>query len=396
MINNKGTFVFILPGVNRGHPNGGGNIIYQISTMLKKDGNLVYIVYMNSPSAYLYSKFRDDTLIRNSIVARILMKFRYNKKISGINILFFLKHIYNVLSIAFRKKGYDYSILTEIPEISLSRPSEVSLGADIFIFASSWQTAYFVNDYIQNVNRNAHGYYLIQNFEDDPHFSGHLSLYARNSYAFHNLSKIVINSQLIERFRTEEPKFLKIGVNEKLYFLKKPIELKNSLIVLFSLQSQAYKGAGFGLEAIRILKETNESCEIYAFGNIDRYQLNSYVHYFLKPTDDELSDLYNLSSVFVFPSIIEGMPAPPLEAMLCGNAVVVTDNPGAREYIVNGVNGIIVPPKDPSAIAKAVSILISNSTLRQRIANNGRKTAMSYSYDAMYTNFKEIIDHPNS
>ena len=97
-----------------------------------------------------------------------------------------------------------------------------------------------------------------------------------------------------------------------------------------------------------------------------------------------------MSSIFILPSIVEGMPAPPLEAMRCGNAVVVTDNGGSNQYIINGKNGIVVPNKDSLAIARKVKILISDNEKRVELAKSGYETASSYSYDAMYREFKQF------
>ena len=53
---------------------------------------------------------------------------------------------------------------------------------------------------------------------------------------------------------------------------------------------------------------------------------------------------------------VEGMPLPPLEAMACGCAVVVTDNGGINEYIKDGVNGLICPIRDSDCLALKLDI----------------------------------------
>jgi glycosyltransferase involved in cell wall biosynthesis len=51
--------------------------------------------------------------------------------------------------------------------------------------------------------------------------------------------------------------------------------------------------------------------------------------------------------------------------MACGLAPVVTDIPGNREWIENGVNGFLFPPKNPTALAEKVIQLVEDENLRQ-------------------------------
>lgn len=64
------------------------------------------------------------------------------------------------------------------------------------------------------------------------------------------------------------------------------------------------------------------------------------------------------SSVFVLPSYREGVPRSTQEAMAMGRPVITTDVPGCRETVIDGVNGIIVPPRDAVALAGAMEKLI--------------------------------------
>lgn len=61
-------------------------------------------------------------------------------------------------------------------------------------------------------------------------------------------------------------------------------------------------------------------------------------------------------SVFVLPSYYrEGTPRSALEAMATGRAVITADSPGSRETVREGENGFLVPPRDPQALARAMS-----------------------------------------
>lgn len=77
---------------------------------------------------------------------------------------------------------------------------------------------------------------------------------------------------------------------------------------------------------------------------------------------------YQKASVFVLPSYYrEGLPRTLLEAMACGRAIVTTDWPGCRVPVEDGVNGYMVPIKDPDTLADRLEVLARNGELRERM-----------------------------
>ncbi len=81
--------------------------------------------------------------------------------------------------------------------------------------------------------------------------------------------------------------------------------------------------------------------------------------------------LYSLD-VFVLPSIREGQPIALLEAMATGTPIVATDIEGVNETIVDGITGILVPPKNPSALAEAIVCLLKDKKKAQEMGQAGR------------------------
>ena len=60
-----------------------------------------------------------------------------------------------------------------------------------------------------------------------------------------------------------------------------------------------------------------------------------------------------------------------------GKPIVTTDFPGCREVVEHGVNGLLVPPRDTVALARAVEKLLESLELRTRFADAGRRKAVS-------------------
>ena len=80
-------------------------------------------------------------------------------------------------------------------------------------------------------------------------------------------------------------------------------------------------------------------------------------------------DLLNGSALLVIPSTTEGISRVAMEAMAMGKPVIGTDIPGNRELIEDGRNGILVPKKDPQAIAGAIDRLVSDRELYDSLSN---------------------------
>ena len=84
---------------------------------------------------------------------------------------------------------------------------------------------------------------------------------------------------------------------------------------------------------------------------------------------DRVVDLYRRAAVVVTPSVVssdgrrEGIPTVLLEAMACGVPVVASDLTGIPELVEHGVTGLLTPPGDPAAIARAVETLLDDPAL---------------------------------
>ena len=81
--------------------------------------------------------------------------------------------------------------------------------------------------------------------------------------------------------------------------------------------------------------------------------------------------------VLVLPSWREGTPTSIMEGMSMGRPAVVTDAPGCREVVRNGVNGYLVPVRDPQALAGAMEAFITSPESIARMGQAGRELALS-------------------
>ncbi len=92
-------------------------------------------------------------------------------------------------------------------------------------------------------------------------------------------------------------------------------------------------------------------------------------------TPEQLVHLYRGAEFFVFPSRSEGAAVAPLEAMASGLPVVMTDVPGARDYVIPGLNGLIVDVEDVRGLRAAIKLLMTDETRRRKMSTNARRLA---------------------
>jgi glycosyltransferase involved in cell wall biosynthesis len=89
-------------------------------------------------------------------------------------------------------------------------------------------------------------------------------------------------------------------------------------------------------------------------------------------TTDELVRLYRRAALVVVPSRYEGFGLPAAEAMACGAPVVATQAGALPEVVGVGGGGVLVPPDDAEALAKAIRSLLEQPETRRALGTHAR------------------------
>ncbi len=99
-------------------------------------------------------------------------------------------------------------------------------------------------------------------------------------------------------------------------------------------------------------------------------------------------------ALFAFSSELEGLPNALLEAMVMGLPVVATDCPcgGPRTIIQDGVNGLLVPIKNPEALEGAMNRLIENSEFAESLGREAKKIAEKVNGTAIIEQWRKYIE----
>lgn len=88
---------------------------------------------------------------------------------------------------------------------------------------------------------------------------------------------------------------------------------------------------------------------------------------------DEIHALIGRCAIVVLPSYREGVPRILLEAAAMSKPIVTTNVPGCREVVSHGVNGLLVPAKDPDSLASAIESLLGDEQARKNMGEQGRR-----------------------
>jgi glycosyltransferase involved in cell wall biosynthesis len=93
----------------------------------------------------------------------------------------------------------------------------------------------------------------------------------------------------------------------------------------------------------------------------------------------KMPQFWNSVDIAVVPSLSESFGLVALEALACGVPVVASAVGGLKEIVADGQCGLLVPPGDAGALARALCLLLTNEALRRRLAAAARLRAQQFS-----------------
>jgi glycosyltransferase involved in cell wall biosynthesis len=145
------------------------------------------------------------------------------------------------------------------------------------------------------------------------------------------------------------------------------------------------KGINVLLTSLKILTERGQKFGVVLTGpgwNKVVKQLKSYgiseVYYFPFLAEEMMPTYHNALNTYVTTSTIEGGPVPVFKSMACGVPVVTTPVGMVRDYIEDGINGLIVAKGDAEETARAIEKLINSSQLSASLAKAGLQTIATH------------------
>lgn len=185
---------------------------------------------------------------------------------------------------------------------------------------------------------------------------------------FRLIDRQVAAVHLRQRFQLEGPFVLMVGDLQP---------RKNHLGLLRAFEEVLRANPGLPHKLVFVGKETWYSPELHRLVNQSALRDRVYYTGFVEDTD--LPYFYGACDLFVYPSFYEGFGLPILEAMACGRAVACS-NTTAMPEVANAA-GILFDPHSKSEIVRAITDVLLDSELRQRLERLGAKRAGLFSWE---------------
>jgi GT2 family glycosyltransferase len=167
-----------------------------------------------------------------------------------------------------------------------------------------------------------------------------------------------------------------------------PGSTKRADMILALGRSNPLKNLPLTIEAWRRLADPRP--ELCLFGIEPELATEPGIRYVTSPSDEEVNSLLNQATVFVQTSIHEGFCLPALESMATGGAVVCTDAHGNRDFCADGDN-CLIPGPDATSVTTAISRLLTDVSLRERLGQAGIATAADYSWNIRLDSLEQFL-----
>ena len=225
---------------------------------------------------------------------------------------------------------------------------------------------------------------------------------------FHNVDKVVCltngDAERICRYGCPSKKIdiIPNGVDVSEFH---PTSHEESGLLLWCGRFVQQKGLEYLIEALKCIeaKEKPITIKLMMTGDgpllskiyqlVKKNGLSSSVLFMGRVPRKDIPILMSKSSIYILPSLNEGMPYTLLEAMACGKTVIGTNISGIRDIITHGHNGILVPPRDPEALANAILTLSGDKNLRRTLGQNARELmTRRYSWDTITARMEKAYE----
>jgi len=229
---------------------------------------------------------------------------------------------------------------------------------------------------------------------------------ANSSYVARELETLGVSPQKIKIIRVPISKFGKPDPKEILEFRRSYAE-NGDKIILFVGRLVELKGVRYLIESIKKIESEDIFLIIVGDGPL-RYELEELakqlnlhkkITFTGWATRHEVSKFYDISDVFVCPSIVdsngatEGLGLVIPEAMAHGIPVIGSNVGGIPDTIKDGMNGILVEPKNSSEIAEAIQLILKDESFSHTIIQNSKKTVEEFSSQKIALEYYKLYNH---
>jgi len=199
---------------------------------------------------------------------------------------------------------------------------------------------------------------------------------------------VAMTNEIEKNFKREkiaDGKFFRVpnGIKIQHQLERRTQEQNKKVLFVGNLYQQPAKGVDILLKAWKVVVQQFPTAQLLVVGDgslsdykeyVDQLGIKNNVEFLGKRND--VNELYATANLFVLPSRREGMSNALLEAMMHGVPCIATNISGNQDIIEDGKNGLLVPPADIAALAKALIYLLNSAELAESMGKRGRETIL--------------------
>ncbi|MGC8805332.1 MAG: glycosyltransferase family 4 protein [Candidatus Ratteibacteria bacterium] len=152
-------------------------------------------------------------------------------------------------------------------------------------------------------------------------------------------------------------------------------------MILYEGRHSGHKGMDVGFEVMKSIKRKFPYLRFLVVGLKKQRNIPDFVEFIDGSTSNGMLQFYRKTDIFLYSSLADAWPNPPMEAMACGCAVVTTDVGGVRDFAKNRETAIICAPGDIEELTMAVEHLIFNPEFWVKLAKNGNIAIQQFDYN---------------
>lgn len=170
------------------------------------------------------------------------------------------------------------------------------------------------------------------------------------------------------------------GINAEVFHPVKVQRNPGEIRLLCSGDPRMRKGTATVVEAVEIAKKEEPAIVL------DTY-------YGAGIPQERMAEKYSSADIFVDAQWQAGWNNPVAEAMACKVPVVCTDIGGVRDFAFHEKTALLVPPRDPGALAAAILRLVRDKALREMLLSNAYRHVRQFDWDRSAERLEEIVNH---
>lgn len=220
----------------------------------------------------------------------------------------------------------------------------------------------------------------------------------KDAHYFFVASEIVKKSELYCGVSESQIYKIPYGVDVNQFnFSEKKLDLDTPLELIYIGSVLRRKGAHYLFDLVseysvkeirlRVIGEYDKESSVYNdYKNIENIEFLGFI------TRDQLSEIISDADAFVFPSIAEGFALVILESQSCGVPVIISENSGGNDTIIDGYNGFQFPAMNRQILKNRIDWCLQNREELYKMRKNARCVAEQYTWENYNNNVVKAIN----